>query len=61
MNHPNIVQLYEFYEEPKHYCLVQELLTGGDLLDAILKSGNFSELDSKKIIKKLLLAMNYCH
>ena len=35
MNHPNIIQLYEFYEEPKHFCFVQEFLGGGDLLDAI--------------------------
>jgi serine/threonine protein kinase len=36
MDHPNIVKLYNFYDEPAYYCLVQEVCPGGELFDAII-------------------------
>ena len=32
IDHPNIVKLFEVYEEKEHWCLVMELMEGGDLL-----------------------------
>jgi len=61
MDHPNIVRLYEFYDEPKHYCLVQEVCTGGELFDAIITSGKFKESNAKVLVKRLLSVINYCH
>jgi len=29
INHPNIVKLYEVFEDKDKYCLVLELMTGG--------------------------------
>jgi len=43
MDHPNVVRLYEFYDEPNMYCLVQEVVTGGELFDAIIAEGRFAE------------------
>jgi serine/threonine protein kinase len=37
MDHPNIVKLYEFYDCDDHLCLVQEIVAGGELYDAIIK------------------------
>lgn len=34
-DHPNILRLYEFYEDPKRYYIVTELCTGGELFDEI--------------------------
>ena len=31
MDHPNILKLYEFYDEKKRYYVVTELCTGGEL------------------------------
>ena len=61
MDHPNIVRLYEFYDEPAYYCLVQEVCTGGELFDAIIKSGKFKEATARTLIKTLLSCINYCH
>ena len=33
IDHPNILKLYEFYEDDKRYYLVSELCTGGELFD----------------------------
>ena len=37
MDHPNIVKLYEFYEDPRTYSLVTEMCHGGELLNYIIK------------------------
>lgn len=34
-DHPNILKLYEFYEDEKRFYLVTELCTGGELFDKI--------------------------
>jgi len=32
-DHPNIVNLIDVFEDQKHWCLVMELMEGGELLD----------------------------
>jgi len=61
MDHPNIVRLHEFYDEKNVYCLVQEIVTGGELFDHILKQKLFSEGNARVLVKRLLSAINYCH
>ena len=61
-DHPNIVNIHEFYQEPTRYCIVQELITGGELFEQLTKKGyHFSEKDAALVIKTILGAMNYCH
>jgi len=31
IDHPNIVKLFNVFEEEEHWCLVMELMEGGDL------------------------------
>jgi calcium-dependent protein kinase len=35
LDHPNIVKLYELYQDEKFYYLITEYLTGGELFDRI--------------------------
>lgn len=37
MDHPNLVKLEDFYIEDDTYYLVQELMTGGELFEAIVQ------------------------
>ena len=59
--HPNILQLYETFEEPARLHLVLELLTGGNLFDRIVDKGYFSEAEAAGIIAPLCSALDHMH
>jgi len=61
MDHPNIVRLFEFFEEPSKYCIVQEVVHGGELFDVLIKRKNFTEGEVATMVKRMLNAINYCH
>jgi len=33
IDHPNIVKLYDVFEDERFWCLVMELMKGGELFD----------------------------
>lgn len=61
LDHPNIVKLYEWYEDEKNFYLVMELCTGGELFEKIQNAGQFSENEAKSIFKQVMGALCYCH
>ncbi|OMJ89017.1 hypothetical protein SteCoe_8937 [Stentor coeruleus] len=61
IDHPNIIRLFESYEDEKYMHLVMELCTGGDLRDRIIDKGSFTESEAATIFKKILGAVNYLH
>lgn len=50
LDHPNILKLYEFYEDEKRFYLVTELCSGGELYEMINNKKVFSELEASQII-----------
>jgi serine/threonine protein kinase len=58
---PNIVQLYEVYEEKTHCYLVMELMRGGELFDVILDRKIFQENETRSISWCLLQGLAYMH
>lgn len=61
LDHPNIVKLYEIYQDQKNIYLITEYLEGGEVFDLILKTKHFNENIAAKIMKQLLSAVAYCH
>jgi calcium-dependent protein kinase len=61
LDHPNIVKMFEFFEDDKRYYIVQEICKGGELFDEILARGKFTERDAALLIKQVLSCVNYCH
>ncbi|CAG9334375.1 unnamed protein product [Blepharisma stoltei] len=60
-DHPNIVKLYEFYEDEKYFHIVTEFLQGGELFDYIIKNKMLSERAAAVFMKQILSAVAYCH
>ena len=63
LNHPSVLRLYEHYlsEHGDKVYLVTELLEGGEVLDALLAKGNYSESDAMTIMRPLLQGLAYMH
>ncbi|KRX01612.1 Protein kinase-like domain [Pseudocohnilembus persalinus] len=61
LDHPNIIKLYETFEDTRNIYLVMEMCEGGELFDRILDKGNFSELEARQVFKQMIQAINYCH
>lgn len=61
IDHPNIIKLYETYEDECNYYLVMEHLCGGDIFHRIDKIDNFNETFIALIFYKIISAINYCH
>ena len=43
LDHPNILKLYEVYEDKQNIYLVTEFCSGGELFDEIIAKGRFEE------------------
>ena len=61
LDHPNILKLYELYEDKLYFYLVSEALTGGYLLDYLDREKNLSEQLAAKVILQVMKALVYCH
>jgi len=61
LKHPNVIKLFEIFDEPKKMMLVMELVTGGELFDRIVSKGSYTEADAAGVILSLCDALNYMH
>jgi calcium-dependent protein kinase len=59
--HPNIMQIFEFYEDKKNFYIITEFCEGGELFDKIVEKGSFTEAEAAGAMKQLLSAVNYIH
>jgi len=61
MDHPNIIKLFETFEDHRNIYLVMELCTGGELFDRIIEQGHFSESKAAILMKQIVMAIFYMH
>ncbi len=64
MDHPNIIKLFEIFEDKKYYYIVTEFLTGGELFEKITDEefySDFTEKDAANLMEQVFAGINYCH
>ena len=61
LDHPNIVKIYEYFEDEKRFYIVTDHIEGGELFDEIIDRGKFSEKEAAIVMKQLLSSIAYCH
>ena len=61
MEHPNIVQVTDCFEENDQLYVVMEYVDGTDLEKKIKNAGRLKELEALKILRDILEAVQYAH
>ena len=59
--HPNVTYLRGTYEDKQNVHLVMDLCGGGELFDAIIKRGKYSEKDAADLIRTIVSVVAHCH
>jgi hypothetical protein len=63
MDHPNVIKLYEYYEDEVNIYLILEFCDGGELFDRLhaQKGSRYTEAEAGRLMFKMCAAIGYCH
>lgn len=61
LDHPNVIRLYDFFNEDNHLFLVLEFCSGGALEDKIVNKEEISDENKIKICVQIISALKYCY
>lgn len=61
VDHPNIIKIFEYYEDDFYFYIVTEYISGGDLYETISKWKDYTESRAATIFYQILCAVNYLH
>jgi hypothetical protein len=62
LDHPYIVKLFDVYVAPgKAIYLVMELLRGGDLFERIVEREKYTEVQARRLMRRILAAVYHLH
>lgn len=59
--HPNIIRLYDVFDEKLYYYLVTEIMLGGELFDRIVQKSYYNEKEARDTCVILFQALQFCH
>jgi len=60
-DHPNIIKVYEVFQDKDYLYIVTELCLGGELFDRIVELKHFGEKEAADVMYQVLNAINYLH
>ena len=61
LDHPNIMKMYESYEDKNFLYIVTELIEGGELFDELIRRKKLTEEDAAGVIQQMLEVLSYWH
>ncbi|KAF6802368.1 serine/threonine protein kinase [Colletotrichum sojae] len=61
VDHPNVMKVYDIWENRSEIYLVLEYVEQGDLFDYINTNGRFSEEAAMLVFRQMMSALQYCH
>ncbi|RMZ71023.1 serine threonine- kinase GIN4 [Pyrenophora seminiperda CCB06] len=61
LDHPNIVRLYDIWENRDELYLIMEYVEGGELFSYIHEQDGLIEIHTVHIFRQIIAALKYCH
>lgn len=61
VRHPNIVHIYEVFENSEKMILVMEYCSGGELYDYLSQKKVLQEEEARRLFRQIATAVYYCH
>lgn len=61
VRHPNIVHIYEVFENTEKMILVMEYCSGGELYDYLSQKKVLQEDEARRLFRQIATAVYYCH
>ncbi|CAK1553499.1 unnamed protein product [Leptosia nina] len=61
VRHPNIVHIYEVFENSEKMILVMEYCSGGELYDYLSQKKVLEEDEARRLFRQVATAVYYCH
>jgi calcium-dependent protein kinase len=61
MDHPNVIKLFDVFENETEMYLVTELCSGGELFDRIKARGQYNEKDAATTLRQIVSGLAYLH
>ena len=61
LDHPNIVNIYEVYEEENCIILILDYMAGGELYEQLSQKKVLTEGQVRQFVRVLIDAIRYCH
>ncbi len=58
MNHPNIIKMYGYFDDPMNIYIILEVALGGQLFKMLKKGVSMSEPKVAAIMKQVVSAVN---
>lgn len=61
LDHPNIIKLYDTFEDHRSVYLIMEICAGGELFNRILEVGRFGEGEAAVVMQHIFRGVFYMH
>lgn len=61
VDHPNIIKLFETFEDARNVYLVFEMCEGGELFDRVVAKTHYTESEARAAFTDIMKCIHYCH
>ncbi|KAI9817521.1 MAG: hypothetical protein M1827_001131 [Pycnora praestabilis] len=61
IDHPNVINLYDVWENRGELYLVLEYVEGGELFNYLVDHGRLAEEEAVRCFRQIIAALSYCH
>ncbi|CAK0845421.1 unnamed protein product [Prorocentrum cordatum] len=61
LDHPNVVKLFQTFQDSRYVYLVMEMCQGGELFDRIIEEKHFTEKDAATVMQQVFRGIHYTH